>query len=56
MTLVVRDQQLKSDNLSIIEDGITFNIYLAPRSSFIRELEREIGGSFLQSFISNMVL
>lgn len=53
MTVIVRDQQLKSENLSIIEEGITFNLYLVQRSTFVRGLAREIGGSFLQSYISN---
>ena len=52
MTVVVRDQQLKSDNLSIMEDGITFNLYLVPRSMFRRGMENAVGGSFLQSYIS----
>lgn len=53
MTVVVRDQPLKSDSLSIVEDGITFNVCLAPRSSFKRGMERAFGGSFLQSYLSN---
>ncbi len=53
MTVVVRDQQLKSENLSIDEDGITFNVYLVQRSTFKRGMESALGGSFLQSFFSN---
>ena len=53
MTVVIRDQQLKSNSLSIVEDGITFNVYLVPRSSFKRGMESAFGGSFLQSFLSN---
>lgn len=53
MTVVVRDQQLKSENLSIDEDGITFNVYLVQRSTFKRGMESTLGGSFLQSFYSN---
>lgn len=53
MTVVVRDQQLKCNSLSIIEAGITFNVYLIPRSLFKRGMEAAFGGSFLQSFLSN---
>jgi uncharacterized protein len=52
MTVVVRDQQLKSTSLSIIEDGITFNMSLIPRSSFKRTMEGVVGGSFEQSYFS----
>ncbi len=51
--VVVRDQKLKSDNLSIIEDGITFNLFLIQRSSFKRGAEAVFGGSFFQSYLSN---
>lgn len=52
MTLVVRDQKLSSNTLSIVEDGITFNIYLVQRSMFKRGMERSIGGSVLQSYVA----
>jgi predicted nucleotidyltransferase len=52
MTVVVRDQKLSSDNLSITEDGITFNLYLVQRSTFKRGMEGSIGGSFLHSFMA----
>ena len=52
MTLVVRDQNLKNDSYSIIEDGITINVYITARSSFKRYLERNIGGSFMQAYFS----
>jgi predicted transcriptional regulator len=52
MTLVVRDQQLKNENYCIIEDGITINVYLMVRSAFKRGLERNLGGSFSQSYFS----
>ena len=52
-TVVVRDQPLKSHSLSIIEDGITFNLWLLPRSSFKRDTEGAIGGSMMQSYLSN---
>ncbi len=53
LTVVVRDQQLKHDSLSVDEDGITFNIYIVSRSSFRRFIEHETGGSFLQSYLAN---
>lgn len=52
MTVVVRDQILKNDNYSIIEDGITINVYLMVRSAFKRGMERNVGGSFPQSYFS----
>jgi uncharacterized protein len=53
MTVVVRDQPLKSESLSIIEDGITLNVYLMPRSRFKRGAEGAIGGSFIQSYLAH---
>jgi predicted nucleotidyltransferase/predicted transcriptional regulator len=52
MTLVVRDQSLKNTCYCIVEDGITINVDLYVRSSFKRGLERNIGGSFSQSYFS----
>lgn len=52
MTVVVRDQPLKNDSYSIVEDGITINVHLMVRSAFKRGLERTIGGSSLQSYFS----
>lgn len=52
MTVVVRDQTLKNENYCIIEDGITINVYLMVRSGFKRGLERNLGGSFSQSYFS----
>ena len=53
MTVVVRDQQIKSNSLSVVEDGITFNVYIISRSMFKRGMERAFGGSILQSYLSN---
>lgn len=53
VTIVVRDQTLKGNSLSLIEEGITFNTYLTPRSSFKRGMEGMVGGSFLQSYFAN---
>ena len=52
MTMVVRDQPLKNDSYCILEDGITINVNLIIRSAFKRGLERNIGGSFSQSYFS----
>jgi len=53
LTVIVRDQHLNHYNVSIDEDGITFNMYIVPRSSFRRFIEHETGGSFLQSYLAN---
>ncbi len=52
MTVIIRDQVLKNDSYCIIEDDITINVSLAPRSSFKRMMERSSGGSFLLSYFS----
>lgn len=52
MTVIVRDQLLKNDSYCIIEDGITINVHLMERSKFKRGMERNIGGSFSQSYFS----
>ncbi len=56
MTLVVRDQVLKHTSYCIVEDGIVINVYLMVRSEFKRGLERNIGGSFSQSYFSKGVM
>ncbi|WP_036941157.1 nucleotidyltransferase [Pseudobacteroides cellulosolvens] len=53
ITIVVRDQKLMSESLSIVEDGITFNVYMKQRSLFKRGMEQAVGGSILQSYLSN---
>ncbi len=50
MTVVVRDQQLKNRSYCIVEDDITINVGIYPRSEFKRALERQSGGSFLHSY------
>ncbi len=50
MTVVVRDQIIKNDSYCIIEDDITINVNIAPRSSFKRQMERVTGGSFTQAY------
>jgi predicted nucleotidyltransferase len=52
VTVVIRDQVLKNNSYCIIEDGITINVDLVVRSSFKRGMEREIGGSFSQSYFA----
>jgi uncharacterized protein len=52
MQVIVRDQHLTSTYVSLVEDGITINAGLIPRSAFKRDMEGSIGGSFFQSFIS----
>ncbi|HEX2946581.1 MAG TPA: nucleotidyltransferase [Clostridia bacterium] len=52
MTVIVRDQPLKTDSYCIVEDGIVINAYLLPRSSFKRGMEGNIGGSFGQSYFA----
>lgn len=53
ISIVVRDQALKSRSLSLVEEGITFNTYLMTRSEFKRGLEGMVGGSFIQSYFAN---
>lgn len=52
MTLIVRDQNLKNDSFSLIEDDITINVSIVPRSGFKRFLESQRGGSIFHSFIT----
>lgn len=52
MTVVVRDQVIKNDSYCIVEDDITINVNIAPRSSFKRYMERATGGSFIQAFFA----
>jgi predicted nucleotidyltransferase len=52
MTLVVRDMHLNNDLYCIVEDGITVNVHVMVRSSFKRDVESFIGGSFAQSYFA----
>ena len=52
MMVVVRDQRMAAESLSLVEDGITINLGLVTRSSFKRAIEGAIGGSFFQAFIA----
>lgn len=52
MTIIVRDQPLKTTAYCIVEDGILINVYLMVRSDFKRGMERAMGGSFHQSYFS----
>lgn len=53
MAIIVRDQQLRSNNLCLVEDGIPINADLIQRSDFKRGLERSMGGGFFQSLVAN---
>ncbi len=50
MTVIVRDQVLKSHSYCITEDDIVINVNLVLRSNFKRSFEQMTGGSFLQSY------
>lgn len=52
MAVIVRDQRLVTTGYCIVEDGITINVDLIPRSGFKRGMERNIGGSFPLSYFS----
>lgn len=52
MNVVVRDQHIATSSYCIVEDGITINVWVAPRSQFKRGMERNIGGSIAQSYFS----
>ena len=42
MTVIIRDQHLATNSYCIIEDGITINVWIAERSTFKREMEKNI--------------
>ncbi|MDF2543811.1 MAG: hypothetical protein K0S47_3529 [Herbinix sp.] len=52
MTMVVRDQNLVNESYCITEDDILINVHLCTRSGFKRYVERNIGGSFGQSYFA----
>ena len=52
MTVVIRDQPLKSRSYCVVEDGIIINVSLLERSSFKRGMEKSIGGSFSQAYFA----
>lgn len=52
MTVLVRDQNLKNNTFCLVEDDITINADVYPRSGFKRHLESQFGDSFAQSYIS----
>jgi uncharacterized protein len=52
MTVIVRDQNLKTTSYALVEDGITLNLWVSPRSEFRRELDRQVGGSWLHSYLA----
>ena len=52
MTIIVRDQNLKTTSYALVEDGITLNLWVCGRSEFRRELDRQVGGSWLHSYLA----
>lgn len=50
MTVIIRDQVLKSHSYCITEDDIVINVNLVLRSNFKRSFEQMTGGSFIQSY------
>ena len=52
MTVIVRDQNIKTTSYALVEDGITLNLWVSPRSEFRRELDRQVGGSWLHSYLA----
>lgn len=52
MTVLIRDQNIKNDSYCIVEDDILINVHLVTRSEFKREVEKSLGGSFLQSYFA----
>ena len=52
MTVIVRDQNLKTTSYALVEDGITLNLWVCGRSEFRRELDRQVGGSWLHSYLA----
>jgi hypothetical protein len=52
MTVIVRDQNIKTTSYALVEDGITLNLWVSGRSEFRRELDRQVGGSWLHSYLA----
>jgi hypothetical protein len=52
LSVIVRDQMIKTHSYCIVEDGITINCDIIQRSSFKRWMEQNIGGSFSLSYFS----
>lgn len=52
MTVVVRDQKMDRKSYCIIEDGITFNVTVVPRTMLKRHFESAIGGSIPQAYLA----
>jgi uncharacterized protein len=56
LTVVVRDQPLKSGYFCLEEDGIYMSVAIIPRSRLKRGMEKAIGGSFMQSYLANSIV
>lgn len=52
MMIVIRDQPVRDGSYSVVEDGIVINANIVTRSGIRRNLERSLGGSFLQSLMA----
>lgn len=51
-TVVVKDMTLKNTEYCILVDNILINVALMTRSAFKRAMERNLGGSFVQSYFA----
>lgn len=52
MAVVVRDMNMNYESYSLVEDDITINTYIIPRSGFKRYLDSLSGGSMMHSYFS----
>lgn len=50
--VIIRDQAIKTNSYCITQDGIVINVDLMTRSDFKRSLERNLGGSMVQSVLA----
>lgn len=50
--VIIRDQTIKNNSYCITQDGIVINVDLMTRSDFKRSMERNLGGSIMQSMLA----
>lgn len=50
--VIIRDQTIKNHSYCITQDGIVINVDLMTRSDFKRSMERNLGGSIMQSMLA----
>lgn len=50
--VIIRDQAIKNHSYCITQDGIVINVDLMTRSEFKRGLEKNLGGSIMQSILA----